>query len=223
MKLVIGNRSYSSWSLRGWLTAKLSGLDFETLVVPLFDDDWPERRQGRDIAPSAGKVPILWVDDDIVVWDSQAILDWLADAAGADRFWPAEPAARAFARSMVGEMHSGYAALRRECGMNLRHRLSRTPPLSDEAWVDINRVTGLWAEAIGRFGQGGPFLFGDRFGAADAFFAPVVTRFITYAIPVDEAAAAYMQAVITHPWMQEWLAAAAEEPWVIERLEPKVA
>ena len=220
LKLFIGNRAYSSWSLRGWLACKLSGLEFETLVVPLYDDEWPQRRQGRDFAPSAGKVPILW-DGDTVVWDSLAILGWLGDKVGNERFWPANARACALARSISAEMHSAYLPLRRECSMNLRHRVPM-PNLSEEAKGDIDRIASLWTQALEEFGAAaeGPFLFGD-FTAADAMFAPVVTRFATYSIPLPEQIAAYCQAVLTHPWMVEWITAAQEEPWIIERFEPQ--
>lgn len=222
LKLVIGNRAYSSWSLRGWLACKLSGLEFETLVVPLYDHEWPERRQGRDFAPSAGKVPILW-DGDTVVWDSIAILEWLSDKVGNERFWPADDRARAFARSISAEMHSGYVPLRQACSMNLRHRMP-TPNLPEEAKGDIDRIASLWTQALEEFGTAGdgPFLFGE-FNAADAMFAPVVTRFATYSIPLPERIATYCNAVLTHPWMKEWITAAQEEPWIIEKFEPQSA
>lgn len=119
MKLIIGNKAYSSWSLRGWLACKQSGLPFEEVVVPLYDQDWDRRREGDEFAPSSGKVPILW-DGEAVVWDSLAIVEYLADKVGRERFWPADEAARAMARSMAAEMHSSFAALRREHSMNIR-------------------------------------------------------------------------------------------------------
>ena len=121
MKLIIGNRNYSSWSLRGWLACKLSGLPFEEAVVPLYDQDWDRRREGDEFAPSSGKVPILW-DGEAVVWDSLAIIEYLNDKTGNTLFWPEDPAARAMARSMAAEMHSSFANLRRECPMNIRNR-----------------------------------------------------------------------------------------------------
>lgn len=218
LKLFIGNKAYSSWSLRGWLAVKQSGLAFEEIVVPLYDDDWTKRRQDDEFAPGGGKVPILW-DGEIVVWDSLAIIEWLADKTDRTRFWPTDDRARAMARSIAAEMHSGFAALRQECVMNLRHRLP-TPPLSEKAEADIKRIQQLWMTARARFGADGPFLFGN-FGAADIMFAPVVTRFATYSIPVSQAVADYMTEVLRHPWMQEWIDAASAEPWIIERFEPK--
>ena len=221
LKLIIGNKAYSSWSLRGWLACKQSGLPFEETVVPLYDDDWDKRRQGDEFAPSSGKVPILW-DGDVVVWDSLAIIDFLNERTGNTKFWPTAEAARAMARSMAAEMHSSFAALRRNHSMNIR-RIYPTQDLLPEVEVDIARILQLWAQARARFGGTGDFLFGE-WGAVDMMYAPVVTRFITYAIPVPRFAAAYMQAVVLHPQMQEWIGGAQAEDWVIERFEhPEVA
>ena len=203
MKLIIGNRNYSSWSLRGWLAAKQSGLAFAELTVHIDGDDWQAaRRQDGEFAPSAGKVPLLW-DGDVVVWDSLAILEYLADKVGRDRFWPKTDAARGMARAMVAEMHSSYLAVRRQCPMNIRRRIEGVE---------------LTAEARARFGAGGPFLFGT-YSAADIFYAPVVSRFLTYGIPVPGFAQAYMQAVWEHAWMQAWVTSAEDEQWVIEQFE----
>lgn len=216
LKLILGNKAYSSWSLRGWLAAKLSGLPFEEVVVPLYDEGWDRRREGDEFAPSSGKVPILW-DGDVVVWDSLAIVEYLNEKSGGDRFWPADTAARAMARSMAAEMHSGFQALRRKHSMNVRQVY---PParLDNDVVHDVTRILELWAQARARFGGTGEFLFGE-FGAVDAMFAPVVTRFVTYSIPMPPFAAAYMQAVLSHRWMQDWIASAQEEEWVIERFE----
>ena len=216
MKLIIGNKNYSSWSLRAWLAAKQSGLAFEEITVPLFGEDWEAQRQNNDLAPSSGKVPILW-DGDAVVWDSLAIIEYLADRVGRDRFWPKADDARALARSMVAEMHSGYLPLRRQCPMNVRRRVEGVEP-GEEARADILRILTLWAEARARFGKGGPFLFGT-FGAADIIYAPVVSRFITYGVGVPGFAVAYMQAVLEHEWLQQWIEAAEAEEWVIEQYE----
>ncbi len=215
-KLIIGNRAYSSWSMRGWLAAKQSGEDFEELVVPMFDAEWEKRREGDEFAPSLGKVPILW-DDDCVVWDSLAIIEFLADRVGRNRYWPEEDSARGMARSMAAEMHSSYANLRRELSMNVRKNFP-TPDLDEEVKGEIVRILELWAQARARHGSGGPYLFGT-FGAADIMFAPVVTRFVTYAIPVPRFAAAYIETILDHAWMQEWIDAAQDEPWVIEQYE----
>lgn len=222
MKLIIGNKAYSSWSLRGWLACKLSGLPFEEVTVPLYDEAWEKRREGDEFAPSSGKVPILW-DGDIVVWDSLAIVEYLNEKSGGERFWPADIAARAMARSMAAEMHSSFAALRREHSMNIRQIYPAAPP-SEAVTQDIARIMQLWAEARARFGGEGDFLFGE-FGAVDVMFAPVVTRFITYQLPVARFAESYMRAIIAHPWMQEWIGGAQAEDWVIDKFEapPQVA
>jgi glutathione S-transferase len=216
LKLFIGNKTYSSWSLRGWLACKQSGLVFEEAVVPLYDEAWDKRREGDEFAPSQGKVPILW-DGDIVVWDSLAIVEYLNEKTGGTLFWPADEAARAMARSMAAEMHSSFAALRREHGMNIRQIYPPHQP-SEAVIAEINRIMELWAQARARFGSGGDFLFGE-FGAADIMFAPVVTRFITYSLPVARFAHAYIKAVIAHPFMQDWIAGAQAEDWVIEKFE----
>jgi glutathione S-transferase len=216
LKLIIGNKAYSSWSLRGWLAVKQSGLQFEEITVPMFGEEWDKRQQGDEFAPSGGKVPILW-DDKNVIWDSLAIIEWLADRTDRARYWPKDDAARGMARSMAAEMHSSYPNLRRECSMNVRKQF---PPreLSEDVRAEVIRILELWAEARARHGSGGPYLFGD-FGAVDIMYAPVVTRFVTYSIPVPRFAAAYMEAILHHPWMQEWIEAAQEEPWVIEKYE----
>jgi len=216
LKLFIGNKAYSSWSLRGWLACKQSGLDFEEITVPLYDEEWEKRRQGDEFAPSSGKVPILW-DGEAVVWDSLAIIEYLADKVGRDRFWPEDDAARAAARSMAAEMHSSFAALRREHTMNVRRRYPPKPVTPGVA-AEIERILTLWAQARARWGSGGDFLFG-HFSAADIMFAPVVTRFVTYSLPVPNFAQTYMLAVLKHPFMAQWLEAAQEEPWVLEQFE----
>ena len=216
LKLIIGNKAYSSWSLRGWLAVKQSGLPFEEITVPMFDEDWDKRTQGDEFAPSGGKVPILW-DDKAVIWDSLAIVEWLADKTDRTRYWPADEEARGMARSMAAEMHSSYQHLRRECPMNLR---TQFPPrtVGDDVRREIVRILELWAQARARHGSAGPYLFGT-FGAVDIMYAPVVTRFVTHAIPMPRFAAAYVEAILGHPWMMEWMVAALEEPWGIEQYE----
>ncbi len=216
MKLIIGNKAYSSWSLRGWLAVKQSGLAFDELTVPLFDDGWDERKREEDLAPSSGKVPILW-DGDAVIWDSFAILEYLSDKVGRERFWPKDDAARGMARAMAAEMHSGYLPLRRECPMNLR-KTYQDVTISDECRADALRILQLWAEARARFGKEGPYLFGT-FSAADIMFAPIVTRFVTYGFTLPGFAAGYVEAMLAHPWMQEWFQGAADEEWVVEKYE----
>ena len=220
IKLIIGNRAYSSWSMRGWLAVKHSGEEFEEFVVPLFDEEWDKRREGDEFAPSLGKVPILW-DGDCVVWDSLAIVEFLADRHGKEKYWPQDPTACGMARSMAAEMHSGFANLRRELPMNVRKTFPFRP-IEEEVRNEIERILQLWAQARARFGSGGPFLFGE-WCAADMMYAPVVTRFITYSIPMPPFAELYMKAVLSHPDVNEWIDKAQDEPWVIEQYEHEAA
>ncbi len=220
LKLIIGNRAYSSWSMRGWLACRQSGEQFEEFVVPMFGEEWERRREGDEFGPSSGKVPILW-DGECVVWDSLAIIDFLADRAGREKFWPKDESARAMARSMAAEMHSSFANLRRELPMNVRRTY---PPieLSDGVREEINRILQLWAQARARFGGTGEFLFGD-WCATDIMFAPVVTRFITYGVPLPPFAAMYAKSVLSHPDVNDWIDKAQDEPWVIEQYENEAA
>jgi glutathione S-transferase len=205
--------------MRGWLALKASGLEFEELLVPLFDNGWDERREGAEFSPSLGKVPVLW-DGDTVVWDSLAIIEYCADRAGRDRFWPADDGARGMARSMAAEMHASFSNLRRDMPMNVRRRFN-AQPLSTEVRAEIDRILTLWAQARARFGGTGDFLFGN-WTAADMMFAPVVTRFITYAVPVPPFAATYMEAVLGQEHVLTWIEQAQDEPWVIEQYEDPV-
>ena len=216
LKLYIGNKVYSSWSLRGWLAVKQSGLPFEEEVVSLYDGEWDIRREAPEFAASNGKVPVLW-DGAAAVWESLAIIDYLADKVGRDRFWPAGDKARALARSMASEMHAGYMALRSQHTMNMRH-VYPPEPMAPEVAADVHRITSLWDQAREQFGQGGDYLFG-AFGAVDIMFAPVVTRFRTYSIPLPSRASDYCAAVWEHPFMVEWSAGAAGEHWVIDKFE----
>ena len=216
LKIIIGNRAYSSWSMRGWLAVKQSGEEFEELVVPMFNAEWEERREGDEFAPGGGKVPILW-DGECVVWDSLAILEFLAERVGRERYWPESVDARAMARSMAAEMHSGFASLRRELPMNVR-RSYQEQELSDAVRQDIDRILQIWAQARARFGGTGTFLFGD-WSAADIMFAPVVTRFVTYGVRIPPFAATYMEAVLHRADVVEWIELAQDEPWVIEEYE----
>jgi glutathione S-transferase len=216
LKLIIGNRAYSSWSMRGWLACKQSDEEFEELVVPMFDAEWDKRREGDEFAPSLGKVPILW-DGDIVVWDSLAIIDFLADRHGPALYWPEDEGARAVARSMSAEMHSSFANLRRDLPMNVRKSYA-PKELSDAVRGEIDRIMQLWAQARARWGGTGDFLFGD-WCAADIMFAPVVTRFITHGVAVPSFAGVSMKNVLSQPHVAEWIEKAQDEPWVIEQYE----
>src|SRR5437868_10485859 len=202
--------------MRGWLAVKQSDEEFEEYVVPMFDADWDKRREGDEFAPSLGKVPILW-DGDCVVWDSLAIIEFLADRVEREYYWPEDVTARAVARSMSAEMHSGFSNLRRDLPMNVRKSF---PPreLSVEVREEIERVMQLWAQARARFGGTGDYLFGN-WCAADMMYAPVVTRFITYAFSVPNFAANYMKAVLSHPHVAEWIDKAHDAPLVDVSIE----
>ena len=215
-KLIIGNRAYSSWSMRGWLACKHSGEQFEEYVVPLFDAEWEKRREGDEFAPSLGKVPILW-DGDIVVWDSLAIIEFLADRFGSALYWPEDEGARAVARSMSAEMHSGFSNLRRELPMNVRKSFP-AQEVSGPVREEIDRILQLWAQARARWGGTGDYLFGE-WCAADMMYAPVVTRLITYSVAVPNFAGVYMKNVLQHPDVAEWIDKAQDEPWVIDAYE----
>lgn len=214
LKIIVGNKRYSSWSLRGWLAVKQSGLPYEELVLPMWTPEY-DAAKAEGLLPS-GKVPTLW-DGDIPVWDSFAIVEHLAERAGRDVFWPADPVARAFARSIAAEMHGGFTALRGQLGMNLGRRYPGFA-VNAEAQADIARVVTIWTEARERFGTGGNFLFGG-FGAADIMYAPVVTRFVTYDVALPEVARAYVEAMIAHPFMREWQAGSDAETIVLAKYE----
>jgi glutathione S-transferase len=214
LKLVIGNKNYSSWSMRPWLAARASNIPFDEVFIPLYTGDADKQRILS--FTRSGKVPVL-VDGDVTVWDSLAIIEYLAERFPEVLLWPEDTARRAHARSISAEMHSGFAALRNECGMNL-HRPVQTIALSNEARSDIARVQQIWSECRERYGTFGPFLFG-AFSGADAMFAPVVHRFRTYAIAAAPDVQAYMDTMMSLPAFQEWTRAALAETHTIERLE----
>ena len=211
--LVIGNKCHSSWSLRPWILMRQLGDPFDEVLVPFTDPiDTPEwKAQVRKYSP-AGKVPAL-VDGDVAVWDSLAIIEYVAEMRPDLPVWPRERAARAMARSISAEMHSGFSALRSACPMNLGKRYAEKDRGAAVA-RDVARVTEIWRTARERYGAEGPFLFG-QFGAADAMYAPVVTRLDTYSIPVDSVSRAYMDAVLGTAAFQEWRAAALTETWIV--------
>ena len=205
LSLVIGNKNYSSWSLRPWLLLKQSGLEFEEIRVVLYAPDFAERV--RAISPS-GKVPALR-HGALVVWDSLAICEYLNDAFPEIRAWPRGLEERAIARAVSAEMHSGFTALRNTLPMNIRASGRRVKP-TPELERDIARVCEIWRDCRTRAGERGPFLFGD-FSIADAMYAPVATRFATYGVPLGPVEAAYVESLRRLPAMLEWAAAAATE------------
>jgi glutathione S-transferase len=215
LKLVIGNKNYSSWSMRPWLAMRASRIDFEEIFIPLYTDNKADKDRILSFS-RAGKVPVL-VDGDVTVWDSLAIIEYLAERFPEAKLWPQDRVARAHARSLSAEMHSGFLPLRNECGMNL-HRPVRAVTLSADAQANVMRIQDIWSECRARYGKTGPFLFG-AFTAADAMFAPVVHRFRTYAIKLEAQAQAYMEAMMALPAFVEWTQAGLAETYVIERFE----
>ncbi len=214
LKLVIGNKNYSSWSMRPWLALRANHISFEEVFIPLYTGDADKQRiLGFS---RSGKVPAL-IDGDLTVWDSLAIIEYLAERFPEARLWPEDRASRAHARSISAEMHSGFMALRNECAMNL-HRPVRSVALSQDARANIARIEEIWLECRERYGKLGPFLFGS-FGAADAMFAPVVYRFRTYAIDVAPRAQAYMNTMLALPAVEEWTKAGLAETLLIDRVE----
>ena len=204
LELVIGNMNLSSWSLRPWLALRATGYPFRERKILL---DRPDSRQQLRTASPTGKVPAL-LDGELVIWESLAICEALAEWFPEARLWPEDAGVRAVARSAAHEMHGGFGDLRREMPMNLRARIERVP--SRAAQADIDRITGLWLDCRIRFGEGGPYLFGE-FSVVDCMYAPVVTRFRTYGIEVDASAQAYCEAMLARPDMRAWYAGAALE------------
>ena len=214
LKLVIGNKNYSSWSMRPWLALRANDIAFDEIFIPLYTGEADKKRILG--FTQSGKVPAL-IDGDVTVWDSLAIIEYAAERFPEARLWPEDRARRAHARSISAEMHSGFMALRNECGMNL-HRPVRAIALSADARANVERIQQIWIECRQRFGKSGPFLFG-AFGGADAMFAPVVHRFRSYAIPVEAEVQAYMDTMTSLPAFQEWTRGGLAETLVIERLE----
>jgi glutathione S-transferase len=209
LRLVVGNKNYSSWSLRPWLAMKVAGIAFEETLIPL---DAPDFKARLAVFGGAGRVPLL-VDGEIRVWESLAILEYLAEKFPAAGLWPKDDAARAHARAIASEMHSGFSSLRSQLPMNIARRvISR--PLDAGAAADVARIQSIWSGSRKLFGANGPFLFG-AFGAADAMYAPVVSRFHTYAVELGQAARDYMTAIMALQAWKEWRAAARQETSVL--------
>ena len=214
LKLVIGNKNYSSWSMRPWLALRANNIAFEEIFIPLYTGAADKQRILS--FTRSGKVPAL-IDGDVTVWDSLSIIEYVAERFPRAQLWPIDRAARAHARSISAEMHSGFPALRNECGMNL-HRPVGAIALSADARANIARIQEIWIECRERYGTLGPFLFGS-FSAADAMYAPVVHRFLTYAIEVAPPARQFMEAMMSLPAFQDWTRAGIAETIVIEKFE----
>lgn len=214
LKLVIGNKNYSSWSMRPWLAMRAGNIAFEEVFIPLYTGEADKQRILG--FTHSGKVPAL-IDGDITVWDSLSIIEYAAERFPEARLWPEDRVLRAHARSISAEMHSGFLPLRNECGMNL-HRPIRAVALSADARANVARIEQIWIECRERHSRLGPFLFG-KFSAADAMFAPVVHRFRTYAIEVAPQAQAYMDTMMVQPAFAEWTKAGLAETLLIERFE----
>ncbi|ANM29837.1 glutathione S-transferase [Acidobacteria bacterium Mor1] len=211
--LYIANKNYSSWSLRPWIAMKVKGIPFEE-DLQTFDIQPEERNPHFRAFSPTGKVPVL-VDGDVTVWESLAILEYVAERHPAAGLWPAEPEARAVARAIAHEMHAGYADLRGECPMNMR-RKPGSLAISPAVEKDIRRIRHIWRESLER--SGGPFLFGD-FGIVDAMFAPVVSRFEVYLLGDSDEVRRYSAAMTgLEPW-KAWKRAAEQEPWTVESVE----
>jgi glutathione S-transferase len=213
LHLLIANKNYSSWSFRPWLAMKVAGIPFQETVISL---DAPDFKARVTAVSGAGNVPVL-VDDGVRVWESLAILEYLAEKFPVASLWPLDGTARAHARAICSEMHAGFQPLRRQYPMNM-WRPVRGRALEPDAEANVARIEAIWAECRSNFAAGGPFLYGG-FGAADAMYAPVISRFHTYAVEVGAVARDYMAAVMALPAWQEWEEAARREPWVLQRYE----
>lgn len=214
MRLVIFNKNYSSWSLRPWLALRQLGIPFEEEKVSINAD---YKAHIAKYAP-VGKLPVLVTDDGLAIWETIAIVEYAAEHFPKAGIWPEDARARARARSLCAEMHAGFSALRNAFPMNIEAHLPGFG-WNLEVQADINRVVARWTTTRAEFGQGGPFLFG-KFCAADAFFAPVVSRFVTHAVEVPPEARAYMNAVLELPAMREWIDAALAEREYVAMDEP---
>lgn len=210
-QLIIGNKNYSSWSLRPWLAARHAEIDFEEIRVPLFTPEGTE--QIARYSPS-GKVPV-WREDELVVWESLAICEYLAEKV--PTLWPSDPKARAVARAVSAEIHAGFAALRSSMTMNARAR-DRRVEITPEAAADINRIEAIWLDCRSRFGTDGSWLFGE-FSIADAMFAPVVLRFVPYGVTRPGVLNEYVATWMADPHLQAWIADAEQETEVLEPFE----
>lgn len=213
LKLVVGNKNYSSWSMRPWMALKIGNIAFDERVLHLDDPGFKPKM--AKLTP-VGKVPVL-IDGDRHIWESLAIIEYAAEKFPDANLWPAEPGARAHARVICSEMHAGFTSLRRHCPMNMRRPPQRRE-LTPEVQKDVARIEAMWRDCRAGFGKGGPFLFGTA-GAAEAMYAPVVSRFHTYDIDVGADTRTYMNTVMALPAWTEWEKAARAEEWVLPRAE----
>jgi glutathione S-transferase len=211
LRLILGNKNYSSWSFRPWLALRMAGIAFEETVLPIYTPG--AREKILEYSPS-GKVPVL-IDGTVRVWESLAIIEYAAEKFPASALWPQQSDARAHARAVANEMHGGFLPLRRNCPMNMR-RVPGAIELSPDVLANVARIDEIWTDCRAR--HGGPFLFGG-FGAADAMYAPVVSRLHTYGVAVGPIARAYMDAVMSLPAWAAWQAGAMEESWVLPEFE----
>ena len=209
LHLIIGNKNYSSWSLRPWIAMTMAGIPFNETVIPL---DLPETRSRIAEHSSAGRVPVLH-HGKLAIWESMAILEYLAEVFPEKNLWPKATAARAMARSVANEMHAGFSSLRNACPMNLR-RPRRKVPMSDQVLADVTRIETIWRDCRRSFGKSGKFLFG-KFGIADAMFAPVVARFDTFDISVADDTRSYMENILSTGAFLAWKDAALKETWIV--------
>ena len=214
LTLVIGNKNYSSWSMRPWMALKGANIPFSEIVIPLYTNG-ADKQRILDVTKS-GKVPVL-VDGDVTVWDSLAIIEYLAERFPESKLWPTDRAARAHARSISAEMHSGFMALRNECNMNI-HRPVASKKLSEDAQSNIARIQQIWTDCRARYGGEGPYLFGG-FTGADAMFAPVVHRFRIYDIANPPPVRDYMTTMLANAAFSKWTADALAETLVIAKFE----
>ena len=209
LKLVIANKLYSSWSMRPWLVLRAFAIPFEEIVIPLRHPD--SRARVLEYSPS-GKVPAL-IDGDQTIWESLAIIETIAESFPGMAIWPKDRDARAHARAISNEMHGGFQTIRQMCPMNLGARY-KAPEMTDQLKANVDRLAAIWSEARQKFGKNGPYLYGG-FSAADAMYAPVVTRLDSYSIAVDPETRRYMDTILRHPDVAAWRNAALKEPWTI--------
>ena len=210
-RLVIGNKNYSSWSLRAWLFLRESGIDFEEIRIAMFEEDWPGRV--AKYSP-AGRVPVL-LDGDLALWDTLSIFEYVLEQHPKAIGWPSERTERALARSIVAEMHSGFLAVREELPQNLRRRRRRDTELSSDAQSQVRRIDQIWTRCRQQFAERGPWLFGPM-TLADIMYAPVALRFLSYEIPVSPESRTYIEAVDKLPSVRAWKVDSVRE---VERLD----